>query len=157
MWAMILFHRRAGTSALFLACVCSFPFATAGCGDSSGIGKTVPVVGKVTVDGNPVKAGTVSFRPDRTRGNLLAHEPSGEIDAEGNYKLFTGNKGEKEGAPVGWYRVAIMAGEPVDVGNLSGQARWFANPKYATIETSGLTVEVVESPAPGAYDFKLTR
>src|SRR5439155_21177508 len=124
-----------------------------GCGASSGP-KLVSVVGKVTVDGQPVKAGGLSFRPDKSKGNTSLHEPAGDIDAEGNYKLFTNGR---EGAPVGWYRVAVFAGEPVDVGNLSGQARWFANPKYARVETSGLTVEVLEKAAPGAYDFKLTK
>jgi hypothetical protein len=132
------------------ACV----LGSVGCGDSSGIGKTVPVVGRVTVGNQPVKAGTVSFRPDKSKGNTTAHEPFGEIDSNGNYKLFTGRQ---EGAPVGWYRVAVMASEPVDPGNLSGQARWFANPKYASVETSGLALEVVETPAAGAYDLKLTK
>jgi len=124
-----------------------------GCGDPSDVGRTVPVVGKVTVNGKLVKVGSVSFRPDKSKGNTSAHEPYGEIDAEGNYKLFTG---KKEGAPVGWYRVSVFAGEPVEVGNLSGQAKWYANPKYAATDSSGLTVEVVEQPDPGAYDLKLT-
>ncbi|HJZ57542.1 MAG TPA: hypothetical protein VKE74_21410 [Gemmataceae bacterium] len=126
---------------------------SAGCGDPSDVGRTVPVVGKVTVNGKPVKAGTVSFRPDKSKGNNSAHEPYGEIDADGNYKLFTG---KKEGAPVGSYRVAVFAGEPVEVGNLSGQAKWYANPKFASVDSSGLTIEVVEQPDAGAYDLKLT-
>ena len=113
--------------------------AFAGCADTGP--KLLPVVGKVTVDGQPVKAGTLSFRPDMAKGNSGKHEPYGEIDSAGNFRIFT-NK--KEGAPAGWYKVAIVAGEPVDVGNLSGQARWFANPKYASIATSGLNIEVVE-------------
>jgi len=125
----------------------------AGCGDPSDVGRTVPVVGKVTVNGKPVKAGSVSFRPDKSKGNTSVHEPYGEIDAEGNYKLYTG---KKEGAPVGWYRVAVFAGEPVEINNVSGQAKWYANPKYAATDSSGLTVEVVEQPDLGVYDLKLT-
>ena len=125
----------------------------AGCGSDDGIGRTVPVVGKVTVGGKPVKAGSVSFRPDKAKGNKSVQEPFGEIDADGNYKMFTG---KKEGAPPGWYRVAVFAGEPVEVGNLSGAAKWYANPKYASAESSGLAVEVVENPAAGAYELKLT-
>ena len=150
---MILVQSRVGMKSLVLAGVC-FVFVPAGCGDSSGVGKTVPVVGKVIVDGKPVKAGTVSFRPDKSKGNTSLHEPYGEIDSEGNYKLFTA---KKEGAPVGWYRVAVFAGEPVEIGNLSGQAKWYANPKYATIESSGLALEVVENPDPGVYDLRLTK
>jgi hypothetical protein len=147
-------RRPSSTSSFLVVGACGIALAAAGCGDRSGVGKMVPVVGKITADGQPVKAGTVSFRPDKSKGNESAHEPYGEIDAQGNYKLFTNRK---EGAPPGWYRVAVMAGEPVDPGNLSGQARWFANPKYASADTSGLVVEVVEKPAPGAYDFKLTK
>jgi hypothetical protein len=147
-------RRPSGTSAFLVLGACGFALAAGGCGDRSGVGRTVPVVGRVTVDGQPVPAGTVSFRPDASKGNPSAHEPFGEIDAQGNYKLFTG---KKEGAPPGWYRVAVMAGEPVEVGNLSGQARWFASPKYASADTSALAVEVVEKPAPGAYDFRLTK
>jgi len=147
-------RRPGGTASFLVIGACGLAVAAAGCGDRSGVGKTVPVVGKVTVDGQPVKAGTVSFRPDKSKGNESVHEPFGEIDAEGNYKLFTGSK---EGAPPGWYRVAVMAGEPVEVGNLTGEARWFANPKYASTDTSELAVEVVEKPEPGAYDFRLTK
>src|SRR5262249_47603539 len=118
---MVFFPRRVRVLALVLAGAW-LALGSAGCGDPSGVGRTVPVAGKVTVDGRPVKAGTVSFRPDKSKGNTNAHEPYGEIDSEGNYTLFTGTK---KGAPVGWYRVAVMAAEPVDVGNLSGQARWF--------------------------------
>jgi hypothetical protein len=151
--AVRLSHRQAGFASLFLAGVC-FALVSAGCGDPYGVGPTVPVVGKVTVDGQPVKAGTISFRPDKSKGNTSVHEPYGEIDSEGNYKLFTG---KKAGAPVGWYRVAVFAGEPVEVGNLSGQAKWYANPKYASADTSALTIEVVATPAPGAYDLKLSK
>ena len=150
---MRFFHRQAGLASLVLAGAC-FALGTAGCGDPYGVGRTVPVVGKVTADGQPVKAGTISLRPDKSKGNTTVHEPYGEIDPQGSYKLFTG---KKEGAPPGWYRVAVFAGEPVEVGNLSGQAKWYANPKYASAETSGLAIEVVETPAPGAYDFKLTK
>jgi hypothetical protein len=144
---------REGVAPLILAAAC-LSLGQAGCGDPYGVGPTVPVVGKVTVDGQPVKAGTISFRPDKSKGNTSVHEPYGEIDAEGNYKLFTG---KKAGAPVGWYKVAVFAGEPVEVGNLSGQAKWYANPKDASADTSGLTIEVVAKPEPGAYDLKLIK
>jgi hypothetical protein len=150
---MRCFQRQAGLASFVLAGACMVP-GPAGCGDPYGVGPTVPVVGKVTVGGQPVKAGTISFRPDKSKGNTSVHEPYGEIDAEGNYKLFTG---KKAGVPVGWYRVAVFAGEPVEVGNLSGQAKWYANPKYASADTSGLTIEVVAKPEAGAYDLKLTK
>jgi hypothetical protein len=150
---MLVSNRERRLTARLAAAACALTLAVTGCGDSSGL-KLVPVIGKVTVDGQPVKAGTLSFRPDSAKGNKSVHEPYGTIDAAGNYMLFTDKKG---GAPVGWYKVAIFAGEPVEVGNLSGQARWFANPNYASADTSGLTVEVVAAPTPGAYDFRLTK
>lgn len=142
-----------GSTARLVAGACCLALAVAGCGGPTGP-SLVPVVGRVTVNGQPVKAGTLSFRPDKAKGNASEHEPYGTIGADGNFKLFT-NK--LEGAPAGWYKVAIMAGEPVEVGNMSGQARWFANPKYASIQSSGLAVEVVANPKSGAYDFQLEK
>ena len=147
-------NRWYSMAARLLAGACCLALAAAGCGGPAGP-KLVPVVGRVTTaDGKPVKAGGLSFRPDKAKGNANLHEPYGTIDADGNFKLFT-NK--QEGAPVGWYKVAIFAGEPVEVGNLSGQARWFANPKYASVDSSGLTMEVVQNPGAGAYDFRLDK
>src|SRR4051812_13406743 len=66
----------------------------------------LPVTGKVTLDGKPLTVGTVSFRPDVTRGNTSMHIPTGEIDAQGNYTLVTIRK---NGAPPGWYKVLVFA------------------------------------------------
>src|SRR6266542_622279 len=94
---------------LALACVACCAWAALGCGDSSGAGKLVPVVGKITVAGKPLTTGSVSFRPDKTKGNTSQHEPAGDIDAEGNYKLYTAMK---EGAPPGHYQVLVISAEP---------------------------------------------
>jgi hypothetical protein len=76
------------------------------------------------------------------------------------YTLTT--KGKK-GAPPGWYKVIVTAREeaaPVHP-KLPKQhrpaARSLLPAKYGQVETSGLSVEVVENPAPGAYDLKLSK
>ncbi len=129
----------------------------AGCSkDPSGVGKTVPVVGKVTVGGIPVKRGTertVIFHPDATKGNQSPHQPRGEIDEQGNYKLMTTAK--KEGAPLGWYKVAVVVTEPLNPADPYSPVKHLVNEKYADVERSPLRIEVVENPTPGAYDLPL--
>ncbi len=136
--------------------------AALGCGDSSGVGRTVPVSGRVTFNNEPVTAKTtvVLFKPDASRGNTSPFEPSGTVDADGRYTLTTNGK---KGAPPGWYRVVVTArgeGAPVHPKG-PGQHRPVAvsllPARYGQPQTSGLSVEVVDDPAPGAYDLKLTK
>src|SRR5262249_61915381 len=75
------FHRQTGLASLVLAGAC-FALGSAGCSDPSDVGPTVPVVGRVISDGQPGKAGTVSFRPDKSKGNTTVHEPYGEMDRQ---------------------------------------------------------------------------
>jgi hypothetical protein len=69
-----------------------------GCGGSSDGEGLIPVSGKVTVGGKALTKGSVSYRPDKARGNTNPAEPYGEITADGTYTLYT-NK--KKGAPAG--------------------------------------------------------
>jgi hypothetical protein len=140
-------------AALFLA------MAASGCGDASGVGRTVPVMGKVTLNDVPFTAKTtvILFKPDASKGNTSPFEPVGTVDAEGNYTLTT--KG-KNGAPPGWYKVVVTAREeaaPVQPKTPKQHARSLLPAKYGRAETSGLSIEVVENPAPGAYDLKLSK
>jgi hypothetical protein len=123
-----------------------------GCGgDSLAL---VPVEGKVTIDGSPFSNGTVRFVPDRDKGNTSPVEPIGEVGADGTYKLQSGGRA---GAPLGWYKVGVVTtgSDIVDSAKpnsgKSGVAKRFGNPA-----SSGLAVEVVASPQPGAYDLKVT-
>jgi hypothetical protein len=151
----ILWKRRVAGAAAVLALL------AAGC-DSSGVGKTVPVVGKITVNGEPLTIDTayVLFRPDRARGNNSPFEPAGAVDEEGNYTLST--KG-KEGAPPGWYLVEVFASAPAAAGHPGKRTAASAAPvsiidsKYNSVKTSGLAKEVVDHPGPGAYDLQLTK
>src|SRR5262249_60393527 len=84
---------------LFLVAVLAF-----GCGDATGVGKTVPVAGTVTLDGKPLTAAStvILFKPDAARRNTSPFEPVGTVDDQGNYTLVTQGK---RGAPRGWCKV----------------------------------------------------
>lgn len=136
--------------------------AASGCSDASGVGQTFPVAGKATIDNQPLTARTtiVLFKPDAAKGNTSPFEPSGTVDGDGNYTLTT--KGKK-GAPPGWYKVVVTAREeeapvhPKAPKQHRPVARSLLPAKYGQAETSGLSIEVVENPAPGAYDLKLSK
>jgi hypothetical protein len=127
----------------------------AGCSKSAGDGeKLVAVAGKVTVSGNPLTSGAVTFHPDTAKGNNTQHIPVGTLDAEGNYKLASATK---SGAPLGWYKVTVTAQQPIDEKNPYAPPKHLINPKFGDVRTSGLAVQVVESAAPGVYDLKVTK
>lgn len=133
-----------------------------GCGDTSGVGPTFPVSGKVTLNNEPVTAKTtiVLFKPDASKGNSSLYEPTGTVDAEGNYKLTT--KG-KNGAPPGWYKVVVTAREEAAPVHLNGPkqhrpvSKSLLPAKYGRPDTAGLSIQVVENAPPGAYDLKLSK
>jgi hypothetical protein len=122
----------------------------AGCGSDGP--KLVPVSGTVTVEDKPLTTGSVVFKPDGSKGNTSQRVIVGLIKEDGTYTLVTG---KKEGAPLGWYKVAVQASEPIDPKNIRAAPKSLVSKKYTVPETSGLSVEVVDSPAEGAYDLKL--
>ena len=130
----------------------AFVFAAgvlSGCGQSGP--KLYPVKGRVTLtDGSPVKYGQIILHADASKGNTTKEVSQGTI-RNGEYTIMTG---AREGAPPGAYRVSIEAADEVDEKN-PYFTRWFAHEKYVNPDTSKLTMEVVESPEPGRYDFKL--
>ncbi|MFL5243865.1 MAG: hypothetical protein ACJ8FY_17320 [Gemmataceae bacterium] len=152
---------------------CSFPYLlraspvllisllVLGCGDDSGVGQTFPVVGRITLDKEPLtaKSTVVLFKPDAAKGNTTSFEPTGTVDETGTYTLLT--KGRK-GAPPGWYKVVVTAtgASPVHAGGPQSHrpvAQSLLPAKYGHEKTSDLSIEVVENPAPEAYDLKLTK
>src|SRR5262245_26414069 len=128
-------------------------FCAIGCGGGSGA-KLTPVVGKVTVDGAPLTSGGVTFHPNSAKGNNTPHIPLGALDAQGNFKLMSATS---EGAPLGWYKVTVSAQAPIDPQNPYAPPKHLINPKYNDAVSSGLELEVVEQPAVGAYDLKLSK
>ena len=140
----------------------SAAIAASGCADSSDVGRTVPVSGKATFENSPLtaKSTIIVFKPDASRGNTSPFEPTGTVDADGSYTLKT--KG-RSGAPPGWYKVIVTAREETDPTHPKSPqqrrpvAKSLLPAKYGQVETSGLSIEVVEKPAPGAYDLKLNK
>jgi hypothetical protein len=133
-----------------------------GCGDASGVGPTYPVAGKITFNDTPLTAKNtvILCKPDAARRNNSPFEPSGTVDAEGNYTLTTRGK---NGAPPGWYKVVVTAREDAAPVHPEGPqrrrpvSRSLLPERYGDAQTTDLSIEVVESPAPGAYDLKLSR
>jgi hypothetical protein len=115
-----------------------------------------PVSGTIQVQGQPltdVPQGSVIFHPDKAQGNESMHLPTGKIQPDGKYELSTGGK---LGAPAGKYKVRVnaFANRPEE-GMV--EPRFILDDKYYSAEKTDLVVEVVESPAPGQYDLKVTR
>jgi hypothetical protein len=77
----------------------------------------VPVSGRVTVDGNPLQSGIVTFYPNQSRGNTYLRSTAGEIK-DGRYELLTYDKkgGARKGVPPGWYRVVVEGHVVSDLG-----------------------------------------
>ncbi|HEY7331312.1 MAG TPA: hypothetical protein VH592_27000 [Gemmataceae bacterium] len=138
----------------------SLAIGAVGCADTSGVGPTFPVSGKATVNDTPLtaKSTVIVFKPDASRGNTSSFEPTGTVDAEGVYTLKTQGK---SGAPPGWYKVIVTAREETEPTHPKGPnqqrpvAKSLLHAKYGQAEYSGLSIEVLEKPAPGAYDLKL--
>jgi hypothetical protein len=111
------------------------------------------VRGKVMVDNKPVTGGQVSFIPATVDDKARFAPPSGQIDANGIYELFTDGKA---GAPAGKYNVMVTPSMVPDPA-AKGMPKAPFNDKYRDAKKSGLQVDVSASPAPGAYDLKLTQ
>lgn len=123
-----------------------------GCGPAPT--KLIPVTGKVTIQDEPLPYGRIVLKPDATQGNMFQGEPSGEIKSDGTYTLQTDGK---PGAPVGIYHVTIFSIKPSTPEDGYKPPVWAASQDYSHPDKSGLTLNVVESPAAGAYDVKLTK
>ena len=120
-----------------------------GCGSSE---RFLPVSGKVTVNQKPLPAGMIVFHADVERGNRTKQEPRAQITEQGTYQLRCG---DHAGAPPGWYKVAIFPMRQPQPGDGIKPPDWLASQSYTDVKTSGLSVEVVESPKAGSYDFDL--
>ncbi len=120
----------------------------AGCGKPSL--PIAPVSGKVTVDNQPVTSGQVTLIPqdDKNHTDLSA----GTIDEHGVYKISTGGS---DGAPLGKYKVTVTA-SMLPTGDGKPPSQPF-NRKFGDANQTTLQFEVVNSPAAGAYDLKLTK
>jgi hypothetical protein len=125
-------------------------FLLAGCGRGE---TTIPVQGKVLVDGQPLTLGTVIFTPDAAKGNASLHEPRGKLDANGIYRASQTK--DHAGVAPGWYKISISAQKLMDPKDPFSYQSVIPT-KFAHPETSGLALDVVANPAPGAYDITLS-
>jgi hypothetical protein len=139
-------------SVVRLAAACLLAGLAAGCGD--GVGKRVPVEGRVLVEGEPLTraGGTVAFVPDPGKGNRGTFWAVGPIDADGRFTLATRGKA---GVPAGWYKVVVKA-TPPGADDRETQPDPLHHPRFAAANTTPLSVEVVTAPSAGAYDLVVT-
>jgi hypothetical protein len=121
----------------------------------------VAVSGAVTVEGEPLPLGWVTYYPDAAKGNTSTHLPWGEISKDGAYELSTNGK---PGAAPGWYKVVVAATRdaipvkpPRTADGKPWRPRWLTHEKYTKPSTTDLEVEVAERAAPGSYDLRLSR
>jgi hypothetical protein len=135
-----------------IGAACLPAFLLAGCPATTD--ERVPVEGTITVNGQPLPAGTVVFHPDASKGNTSLREPRATIRSAkpGRYRLTTD---DKPGAPPGCYKVTVFAIKPVTRENSLRPPEWLADPKYTDKQTSGLEVVVARDAPAGAYDLEL--
>jgi len=120
--------------------------ALAGCSDSSQL-ETATVSGTVTLDGNPLSKGIVTFQPEYGRG------ATGYIQADGSYLLSTYKSGD--GAIVGAHKIGVISTEiDPNQGPESG-SKSLVPTMYATPDGSGLSAEV-QPDQENRIDLKLT-
>jgi len=139
---------------IWLRCLCAaLPLCLTAC-SSDTVGRTVPVKGKVTVDGVPLKEGSVVYWPNATKGNQSTLQAAGTIKEDGTYELITRGK---PGAPPGSYKVQVTAQMKLDPNDVYSKTKQLAPQVYTTKETTPLVIEVVESPSPNQYDLDLKK
>ncbi len=125
--------------------VASVLLAVAGCGGPD----LAPVSGKITVGGQPVSRGSVTFMPDQDKGTS-GKVAVGDIQADGSYSLQTFDS--DDGALVGHHRVIVGGRGLEDAENMAPDPS--IPPRYANPTQSGLTAEV--KPGTNTIDFDLT-
>lgn len=149
---MIFRHFLRGGNPLPLLVICAATLI--GCSSSDGP-VVVPVAGQISLNGSPFGGAGISFRPDASKGNTAEYIPSATSNEDGEYELVTG---DKKGAPVGWYKVVVIAPTPPMVG---GEAPKVGpppfDPKFSDVGTTPLSVEVKDQSPPEPYDLEVIK
>lgn len=136
--------------------------AFAGCAKGPPPLTLYPVRGKVMVGDKIVKEGSIQLRADQAKGNTTWEQPTGAIESDGTFELFTQGK---PGAPPGWYRVLVIA-DNFKVIDPPPSPVWpdypegflpkpLVNPRYLYFQQTDAFVEVVAEPEENAYVLKL--
>jgi len=108
---------------------CSFAALAGIVGCSSG-SKIVPVSGIVLIDGHPLTHGKIQVAPAGERPAFAV------IGPDGRFTLST--YGQADGVAIGTHPFAVVAHETLG----PSSTKWHAPKKYASTETSGLTMTV---------------
>ncbi len=126
------FHIRKFATATLMLTGFSLLLLSAGCSD--GRGTRVPISGTVTIDGEPLKHGSVTFFPIASGDGYRAG--GGSLDENGQYRISSYTA--FDGLLPGKYEVTILAVEPIN----DESQRWHAPKSYSSAATSGLTIEI---------------
>ena len=110
----------------------------------------VPVSGKVTYKGQPLKHGNILFQPS-------AGPPAkGEIGPDGSFTLSTLKN--NDGAVIGKHRVQVICtappAKPANPDEETPSAKSLIPEKYSNYATSEITVEVVKGGGPYLIELK---
>jgi hypothetical protein len=128
--------------------LCGAFLLSSGCG---GI-KRVPVSGTVTLDGKPIREGFIAFWADESKANNTVRASCSAPIRNGEFTLSSIGVTASESGPgvaPGWYKVIL------DTDRL-GAPKTNVHPRFTNVAKTPLSVEVVEEPAAGAYDIKMT-
>lgn len=138
---------RAARTALPLACL----MLALGCSGGAKKAPYGPVSGTVTVGGQPVTAGQVTFipiNPEKGAGGLSG----ATIGSDGKYTIYTEGKA---GAPLGKYKVTVSP-SMVPTGDGKPPTTPFST-KYTRVDTTPLERDVTDNAPAGTYDLKLEK
>ncbi|QDU74161.1 hypothetical protein Pan97_11660 [Bremerella volcania] len=134
--------------------------ATLGCGSGKpnlipGRSPTIPVQGKITLEGAPIEGATVMFFCEK-----LKITSYGKTDATGQYQLTTYEPGD--GAPAGHYQVSVKKVEqtiiqPSDHPAIPPKSKTsqLLPPQYSDFKSSDLKAVVAEGGT-NAFQFNLS-
>ncbi|TWT78391.1 hypothetical protein Pla123a_11820 [Posidoniimonas polymericola] len=115
--------------------------ALVGCGGAGGRPETVPVSGKVLLDGSPLAVGQIVFQP------ISGGQPAvGHLSGDGTFTL--GTYSSDDGAAVGLHRVRVTSystqtGQPSSEAGGDSLGELLVPERYANFSTSGLEVSVL--------------
>lgn len=123
----------------------------AGCGGVD-LPDRAQVQGVVTIDGQPVTTGEITFMPDESKGTK-GPSATGKIDSTGHFKLTTDHQGRgDDGAIVGFHQVRIVARDLAEPG---APSQSLIPARYGDFKTSNLTTEV-KAGSTNQLDWPLT-
>lgn len=130
-------------------------FSCIGCSSQSSI--LYPVAGKVTVDGEPMEAGSVALHPKGSTHAQSQYIAAGKVK-KGRYEIFSG---QRRGASPGFYKVLVVStnfsGNPAPpTGGTIPMPKSLIDPIYGQLGKTPLSIEVVADPEAGAYDLEVT-